>query len=391
MRTSRFLMVVLMLALTLAGVGFLAKQRSQLQALRTELASQVPYDPLEASDAESNRRVPALPAGGTEGKKRVVPTLMAAEKRSGFLRQMQGLIETHGSGMSTFTPDEAYVQSLGRMSVDDLLATLGDLEHSRIAGRDKHQMTRNLLYRLARLAPERALERAHDGGATTWKSVVRASIERLSRTDPDAARQWLEKAEWGRNADYRNEVSSLHAVGLAAGGEVEAALETLEELEGPNELAFKRVALAATGAEERALVCERVSGEAQWGVRAAMVRGALYRGGFEAARTVFAEQFMDSPDDVRSQALVEVASETFDDGGVPEVLDWVMNESPEEDRIHNLKGLVGEWVRRDYNAAARWIGGLSGEDKKAAIAVLVEMVRVFDPEGAAMWEREANR
>jgi len=389
--------------LALIGVVFLVcftKQRKELAAVRDQIEI-TKRAPQETATTEVRPVLSAI--GSRAGVKQETPVempdvdmsrVLPKKERVAFLKEMRSLIRHSDSGMTSFIPSKDYSQKIHSMNAETLKVLLVDLEKFQTNWMDTSMMKGNLLNSLVQLDPRYVLDVAHEGGNQKWGYAMTTAIRMIARRDPDEAIGWIEGSKW-EDVEWKYKLTSIYAQ-VVARDDLPHALETIQQFHIYRDEfkdALRRVAITVETPDQRQQISSYLSevedSEARDQTRATLVRGVLFREGFANAADAVAELFEEGDSDARNDMIQYVAVEALPDGQGSEIADWVLSESSDEARAANIEVFVGDWVKRDYDEAAAWIGEMEeGTERNAAIAALVEIMSPSDPNEAAVWARE---
>ena len=395
MRTRSFVSIGLLVLIAGFALLWFGRQRSELGEIREQIRhAESPSNPMGGYHKPPTKRIPGATKIGNADQQAPDSAELTADfsdtKRVEFLKQMSSLVRIHDSGMTTFIPDRDYSEKIHAMDAATLKELLSDLEGFQTHFSKKSMMKGNLLNSLVRFDPAYVLEVAHEGGNQKWSFAMKTAIRNLTRTDPEAALEWINRAEWA-DIEWKNQILGTYAQNVATRdtGQALATIDQFQDYRDEFGQALGNVAMAAETAEERHQIATRLETiedeDLQGIVRSKLVHGVLYREGFKRATEAFAQYFSGGGD----ETLVDIASEALQDGNGAEKADWVMALSQPERRADNIELFVRKWIGHDYNAAATWIGEMDlGAERDAAITVLVQKVAPFDPVGAEVWAQE---
>lgn len=389
--------------LLLLAIGFFAitgtlwhHQRQELQHWRTLAAQQTAPATTHASVLTAVERSISIDS-------LVDPTTLTKSQRRQFLRLMQTCVAIHDSGMTTFTPHLDYREKVRHLNADAILALIHDLSAANSEWSEERSIMKStLLSRLVKLDPLRALHFVYDPSITDeddqrmeaasnrWSHILKSGIAELSKTDPDAARHWLDQAQW-HDDEFKWMLHAIHAHSIASQDMAQAlaVIDTFPHDANYFPRALSMVAGVAASESDRGLIKDYLKqlddAQVQAKAQASLVDGLLHREGFDpAARALEAAFEKGNPQ--YNQALLNLATQAFQEAGPAKVAEWLLTKSSETHRIENLRHYVGQWISQDYNAAAKWLGDIPNNvERDAAIEVLIENVRPFDPDGAEAW------
>ena len=224
--------------------------------------------------------------------------------------------------------------------------------------------------------------------------LIRSSLSRLAKEDPQAALRWIEK--------HGSEVPDLDGDDLKNGvlagvaeNDPARAFKLMGELGlAENSGAIDAIVSTATNPEQRAAILsacrDYLATIQEEGERGAFREEALAG----LARTISGESFASLTAWMSSQKLSPaeidqfVAGFSYDttDAETGRWIDWMAQTLPAEKLDTRVGDLVGNWTQQDYLAAGKWLAAAAdGPAKQAAVKSYAETVAGYEPQTAVQW------
>jgi len=280
----------------------------------------------------------------------------------------------------------ALLTEIDDFSIDEVLALADriDAPLSDNSGGAKNQLKTILLLVAADHDPVSVLERED---VRTGSSITAIALGNLTKRNPGAALDWLEKADLEElaNAQLRKVVLSQvlrddFEAGLAllrADSEnMTQALATLSETPFP-EKSIGQAVVSMRREENAELIPAIVS---------MIINSVGLRRGVAGARE--AAETYQLPEAEVAKFLMET-SRSFGTNEAGTTIGWMLDVQTSDQQQHAVPRLIGMWARNDFNAAGKFLGNMEpSATRDLSIEKFSEIVAALDPEAAATWALE---
>jgi cell fate (sporulation/competence/biofilm development) regulator YlbF (YheA/YmcA/DUF963 family) len=224
--------------------------------------------------------------------------------------------------------------------------------------------------------------------------VVSSSLAKWAKDDPFAAVDWVRK----NSAKFPDLITDDAKQGLISGaaiGDPRLAFKLIGEL-GLKETAGSVIGIigvAKTPEERTATLAALREHEAtiqdekarkEFSDRAVgAFADAVGKDGFDAGSKWIAEAKL-TPAELES--LASDLSGSVKDGEQGKWIEWIGKTLPPEKIENDIRNLVSNWTRNDYQAAGKWLAAApAGPAKDASVRSYAETISKYEPETAAQW------
>jgi hypothetical protein len=226
------------------------------------------------------------------------------------------------------------------------------------------------------------------------EDVVSSSLARWAKDDPLAAADWA-KSNSAKFPDLITEDAKRGLISGTAAEDPRLAFKLISELGiKATSQSINGIILAAKTPEERTATLtalrEHLATITDEKPRTELSANAVRRfannlveAGFEAGTRWIAESNF-TPTELESFASALPGSGKS--GETSKWIEWVGEKLPPDKADQNIKNLVSNWTRNDYQAAGKWLAAAAdGPTKNSAIRGYAETVARYEPTTAAQW------
>lgn len=390
MKTFTFT-ILLSVAVAILVVGRQRKEvlelRGQTDSLKEEISK---LDGAEESPEQARARSARQPVdenrrSGKGGRR--ISKVEVEELRTKLVNLLEGK-NLNARPREMVATYEAILKTVAHCRSDDLIAVVEGWEGAENQGSEQGMLSMILQMLALEQDPYRVLAKESEGSQQD-QQMKSMAVAALARQDAVKAGEWLREhgdslAQFARDRVYSSVAMKLlrvdpdAAVELFSGQNSRDRKRTLAMLAGTGLTPMKELGARAHEVKDEQLRRDLLS---------AAVGAALTHQGIEEAQGQLDR--VEDPQDYEA-AVIHAATMALD-SRPDEVMGWLLGGEKDSAEAKAVRGTMTTWARRDFRAAAEWLGEREPSGRRdAAIQGLTQAVRKLDPKAATIWATEIS-